>query len=503
MIKFDKLGRNKIIKKFTSILLTVALSSGLFMTFTTFIPQNTDVYAATVVDKPQNIQIETADGQTVSVRAIYVGSANEKYISLKDMAAVLNNTNKCYSVEAGGSEIKITKGASYSNSKAEPFSAEEIAAEYKFNKSAKLYIDGQETSYPCFSAEIGGYADSFVRIADFVMMMDINLTYDGVWHLDCESGFTVDVDRLVSEGYFECITSALTGDADTGEIFFEYNGSEVLEIASTTKLITYAVIKDAIRDGEISEDDYVTISENASRLSKGEDGAIVYEPGQSIPLKELMYAILLPSSNESALALAEHVCGSESIFVDRMNNKLLELSITDAMIYNCHGLPIYSDDAVSVKNQNRLSAEDMFKVVCYIISNYPEITEITSVKETSLQSVGGQLIKNTNGLMKNMPEVNGLKTGTTNKAGACLVATCRAQNASGEEHTLVAIEYGAENNSMRIYYGETLMRFAKQDFMSGRFNGSTSTTILDDKPKNAQKLISQIIESAKRQGIIE
>lgn len=467
------------------------------------IPESTELNAATVVDKPQNIQIQLANGENVTVRAIYVGSANEKFISLRDMAALLKNTGKCYSVEIKESEIKIIRGVASDGQISASFTAEEMAAEYKFNKNAKLIVDDRETAYQVFYANIGDRADAFVRIADFVMIMDVDMTYDNGWRLDYDRSFTIDADRLITEGFFDCVNAALTGDADTGEIFFEYNGSEVLEIASTTKLITYAVIKDAIRDGEISENDVVTISENASRLSKGEDGAIIYEPGQTVPLRDLLYAILLPSSNESALALAEHLCGSESIFVDRMNNKLLELSVTDAMLYNCHGLPIYFDDAVSAKNQNRLSAEDMFKVACYIIRNYPEITEITSTKEIALESIGGQLIKNTNGLMKNMPEVNGLKTGTTNKAGACLIASCKAVNSAGEEHTLVAIEYGAENNSSRVYYGETLMRFAKQDFMSGRFTNSSGSAIIDEKPKNAQKLISQILENAKKQGIIE
>ena len=141
-----------------------------------------------------------------------------------------------------------------------------------------------------------------------------------------------------------------------------------------------------------------------------------------IPVRELIIAMLLPSSNESAYAMAEYVSGTEEAFVERMKDKLDEIGVYDAELYNSHGLPVYEDNAYSSKNQNRMSAEDMFRVVCHIFGNYPEITDITSMKNYKLE-YAGDTVKNTNGLLKNMKEVTGLKTGTTTKAGACLVAS--------------------------------------------------------------------------------
>lgn len=453
-------------------------------------------------EEAKNLDIVLKDGSVATVRAFTVTSAHELYVSLEDMAALLSGGSKCFSVEVSSSEAKITTGVPYSGSLNTPFDGEQLNSEYWYNiESKKLYIDGNETSYQCFFCNVGDFYDCYVRVADFVMFANVSMYFDGSWHLNDDSDLSIDINQIEENGFFEGIDGALCGDATTGEIFYEYDGDVVMEIASTTKLITYAVVMDAIADGEISMDDQVIISEKAAKLSKTEDGVVIYEPGQVMPLRELLVAIMLPSSNESALALAEHLCGSEEAFVERMMEKLYELGIEDARIYNPHGLPIYSEHAIASKNQNRMSPEDMFKLVSYIMNTYPEVTEITSMQEATLASTG-QLLKNTNGLLKNMPEVNGLKTGTTNKAGACLVATCDSVNISGQEHTLVAIVLGAESNAARITYTETLLRYAKQAFENG-IGGIEDVVETKEKPKDARKLINQIMKKAKEKQLIQ
>lgn len=451
----------------------------------------------------ENMAVISTDGQTYNVRSLRVTNSKERYISLADMSVVLKNTDRPFTITWSGNDISVSRGSVTERSSTGSFSSEDMASSIRSNMaSGKITVDGIDSSYAYVIDERGGSKDGYMRMTDFVMMADVEMYFDEAWHVKTDRGFHVSKEQLASSGYFDGLDGALIGDATTGEIYFEQNGDEVLEIASTTKLITYTIIKDALANGEIHESDMVTISPEASRISKSEDGAIEYEVGQQVPVSELIIAMLLPSSNESAYAMAEYVAGSESAFIERMYAKLEELGIYDASIYNCHGLPIHTDDAVAAKIQNIMSPEDMFKVVCNIMEYYPETTEITSMKNADLE-VAGASVKNTNGVLKNMPEANGLKTGTTSKAGSCLVASCNDTNEAGETHTLVAIVYGAESNTARISYGELMLRLAKQEFKEGVETSGESTTVVESATVDPKKLLNQIMKNARNKGIIE
>lgn len=461
----------------------------------------TQVCAATR-NYAQNMEVQLEDGSTATIRTLLVSSAKELYVSMKDMAVLLNHSEKSYGIQVGKEKASVSLGSNYKEDMSDPFTEEELEAEYWYSpKSGCLEIEEEMSGYSCIIASIGDAYDCYIGVTDFAMLTNTNLYYDGGWNLHVNENFAISLGDILENDFLEGIDAALIGDATSGEIYYEYKEDEKVEIASTTKLLTYLVIQDAVRDGLISKTDVIEISENAAALSKTEDGVIKYEAGQLVDYKDLITAILLPSSNESALALAEHTYGSEEAFVEAMRNKLESLGIYDAQIYNCHGLPIYSNNLVSAKNQNRLSAEDMFQIVCCIMENYPEILEITDLQEAHLDSLG-QFVKNTNGLLKNMPEVNGLKTGTTNKSGACLVATCNVDTPDGEPHTLVAIEFGAENNAARIEYGEVLMRLAVSEFGKTDHTVENTVTVLNPEPmENADKLLWTIMNNAKKKGL--
>ena len=174
---------------------------------------------------------------------------------------------------------------------------------------------------------------------------------------------------------------------------------------------------------------------------------------------------LLPSSNECALSLAEVVAGSEETFVRQMNEKAQELGLSQAVFFNSHGLPSYTEDPVPAKRQNRMSAEDMFRLVSYILRVYPQITDYTSLQEATLESIDLE-VRNSNPLLRNMPEVTGLKTGTTNKAGACLVTSLTAGDGAAA-HDLVVVVLGTEDSVERGRVSGLLARYALQVFRTG------------------------------------
>ena len=169
----------------------------------------------------------------------------------------------------------------------------------------------------------------------------------------------------------------------------------------------------------------------------------------------------MASSNESAAALAVHTAGSSEAFVARMNERAGELGLYTARFYTPHGLPSYSGGTIPAKRQNRMSAEDMFKLCAYLLKNEGEITKLTSRQYANLPTLKYST-SNTNTLVYNVPGVTGLKTGSTDRAGYC-VAVSLPVTRDGETHNIVLVILGAETPDLRGQAGEILLRWA-QDY---------------------------------------
>ena len=296
---------------------------------------------------------------------------------------------------------------------------------------------------------------------------------------------------MESYGYFDGFNTVVVGDATTGEIFYGYDMETAYPIASTTKLMTYLLTMDAISSGAISENDMVIISEEAARLSNSQDGAVAMESGWNIPVSELILGALLPSSNECALSLAECVGGTEEAFVEMMNNKAEELGMTTAKFFNSNGLPIYTDEVIAAKTQNKMSGLDMFRMCSHIINTYPQVKDITSLKTARMETLKRDL-KNTNGLLYNMPEVNGLKTGTTDRSGACLISSLTVQGADGP-HDIIVVVLGAENSQSRIRYSELMARYAKNVIEGEAAKISYSVNDSDDEGEITSESIVRLV----------
>ena len=277
--------------------------------------------------------------------------------------------------------------------------------------------------------------------------------------LDVGTPFQPDLEALTNSGFFDCIDAIYLADAATDEILFRQNTLPAVPVASLSKLLSYLVLREGMDAGEISAGDLVRISENAERLSNSGDGMVKLSAGEEEPFGELLEAMLIASSNESALALAEHLCGSEEAFVARMNSRAMELGLKSTRMYNCSGLPSFSEDSIPVKRQNRMSAEDLYRLVKMILECYPEITEITSVPLAHMPSLNDYRTANSNPLLFNMQGVTGLKTGSTNKAGYCIAAVLPVES-EGEMHPLVLILLGAETADLRGQAAEILLRHA-------------------------------------------
>ena len=204
--------------------------------------------------------------------------------------------------------------------------------------------------------------------------------------------------------------AALLMEKETGEILYEYNAHDKLEPASVTKVMTLLLAMEAIDGGLLSREDTVQVSSRAASMG----GSQVYlKEGEQMSVHDLLKAITVASGNDASVALAEHLAGSESAFVERMNQRARELGMEDTTFLNCTGLPAPG---------HLTSAHDIALMSRELILNHPSIREYTTIWMDSLRDGAFQLA-NTNKLIRFYDGATGLKTGSTDAAGFCISAT--------------------------------------------------------------------------------
>ncbi len=453
--------------------------------------------AAAGYEIPGVCRVQTDVGGTCTVKTLDYGYDDNTYYSLRDTAMLLKDTEKAFSLEITDNSVSLKLGEDYM-----PVGVENEPWEEEENPNLSLRrneftINEEKVFYYTMIRKLpSGDYDCFMMAADLAMILDMNITVPATDSLliHTQEGFDISPAMLEEAGYFYGVNSVLVGDATTGEIYYQYQSDMSYPIASTSKLMTCLLTMEAVSAGQIGLDDLVTVSDAARALSASGDGVIPLKAGEQIGVQELLVGTLLPSSNECALCLAEAVAGSEEAFVGLMNQKAQELGLTQTVFFNCNGLPTYTEDFVPAKRQNCMSAEDMFRMVSYLLRVYPQITDITSLEEATLESLDFE-VRNSNPLLYNLPQVTGLKTGTTNKAGACLVTSLTADGGN-TEHDLVVVVLGTEDSIERGRVSGLLARYALKAFAMGTESG-TAEWNHGKLPTHAEAAVSQIIRTAR------
>lgn len=230
--------------------------------------------------------------------------------------------------------------------------------------------------------------------------------------------------------------AAVLMDAATGTVFYESNSHTPLPPASVTKVMTMLLIMEAIADGRISWEDPVTASEAAA--AKG--GSQIYlKVGETMPVSTLIKSVAVSSANDAACALAEHIAGSETAFVEMMNRRAKELGMNDTNFVNCTGL----DDDETAKN-HRTSAYDIALMSRQLLVNHPDIKKYTTIWMDTIRD-GSFGLANTNKLVRFYQGATGLKTGYTSLAGFCLSAS-----AERDGMELIAVVLGCDTSAERF-----------------------------------------------------
>ncbi len=244
--------------------------------------------------------------------------------------------------------------------------------------------------------------------------------------------------------------SALLMDVATGTILYEKNAHEALPPASVTKVMTMLLIMEAIDSGKIGWDDMVTASESAA--AKG--GSQIYlKVGETMSVSDMVKSIAVSSANDCACAMAEHLAGSESAFVDEMNERARELGMNDTHFVNCTGLDDGADAA-----EHKTSAYDIALMSRELLGSHPDIKKYTTIWMDTVRS-GRFGLSNTNKLIRFYSGATGLKTGFTSGAGYCLSAT-----AQREGMELIAVVMGCETSQKRTAACKAMLDYGFANF---------------------------------------
>ena len=218
---------------------------------------------------------------------------------------------------------------------------------------------------------------------------------------------------------------AIAIEATTGKVLYEKDATTPDGVASMTKILTAYMVYKAVDQGKITWDTEVDISDYPFNLTVDSEVSNVPLDSRKYTVKQLLDATLISSANSAAIALAEKISGSESAFVDTMTAQLKEWGITDAKLFNASGLNNkYLGDnrypGSKADDENTMSALDVAIIADHLIKDYPQVLEITKQTETDFE--GDNKLTTHNYMLEGQDNyregVDGLKTGTTELAGA-------------------------------------------------------------------------------------
>ncbi len=250
--------------------------------------------------------------------------------------------------------------------------------------------------------------------------------------------------------------SAILMEAESGTVLFEQNADEALPPASVTKIMTLLLVMEAIDNGTLKLDDMIRTSTNASSMG----GSQVYlKEGEEMSAEDMIKSVVISSANDAAVALAEHIAGSEELFVAKMNEKAKELGMKNTNFENTNGLDDTAENHV-------ISARDI-AIMSRELIGHKKILEYSSIWMDSIRD-GAFGLTNTNRLIRFYKGANGLKTGSTSKAGFCISAT-----AERDGMTLIAVVMGSPTRDIRNAETTKLLDFGFANYALYRCEGKS------------------------------
>lgn len=258
--------------------------------------------------------------------------------------------------------------------------------------------------------------------------------------------------------------SAILIEKNSGTVIFEKNADDKLKPASVTKIMTLILIMEAIDSGQISYDDIVTASKNATSMG----GSQVYlKENEKMSVDEMLKCITVASANDACVAMAEFICGSVESFVTKMNEKASSLGMNSTNFENCTGLD---------SENHYTTARDIAKMSQELLK-YDKIKEYTTIWTDSIRN-GEFGLTNTNKLIRFYKYATGLKTGYTSESKYCISAT-----AEKDKMELISVIMASESSSKRNEEAKKLLEYGFNNYTLYNEN-YTIENVKIDKGKN-------------------
>jgi D-alanyl-D-alanine carboxypeptidase (penicillin-binding protein 5/6) len=243
--------------------------------------------------------------------------------------------------------------------------------------------------------------------------------------------------KLQASGY-------LLIDATNGEVLVEHNADQPLPPASLTKMMTAYIAEREIAEGRASFDDKVPVSVKAWKTG---GSRMFIREGTEVRLEDLLRGIIIQSGNDASVAVAEYIAGSEDVFADVMNQTAASLGMTNTQFKNSTGLP---------QEGHYMTAKDLGILAARTIKDFPDTYSIYREKNFTYNGIKQA---NRNNLLFRDPSVDGLKTGHTEEAGYCLVAS-----AERDGFRLISVVMGAASEKAREQETTKLMQYGFRYF---------------------------------------
>ncbi len=244
-------------------------------------------------------------------------------------------------------------------------------------------------------------------------------------------------------------------DSTSGQVLAAQDPDTRVEPASLTKIMTAYLAFSAVRDKKLDLSQLVGVSTNAWKVD-GDSSKMFIEPSMPVRVQDLLYGLIVQSGNDAAIALAEAVAGTEGAFVALMNREAQRMGLKSTRYANPHGLP---------HPDNFSTARDLSILATRLINDFPELYKIYSTKSFTYNKITQP---NRNRLLWLDPTVDGMKTGHTQAAGYCLIATAKRPNgptgAASSERRLISVVLGTESDAMRAQESQKLLNWGFMNF---------------------------------------
>ncbi|PFO56944.1 D-alanyl-D-alanine carboxypeptidase [Bacillus cereus] len=246
--------------------------------------------------------------------------------------------------------------------------------------------------------------------------------------------------------------AAMIIDASDGDIIYQYNENEAFAPASMSKMMTAYLLLESIHNGKVRWEDPVKMSAKAAQT---EGARIPVQVNDTLTVKDLYHALIIESANNSAVALAEHMAKSEKDFVQLMDAKAKQLKMSEhAKFANASGLQ--EPDG----SETKMTAGDVAQLAYHLIKDYPEILEVTHLRQSQLAFNNINVISTNDMLNKNnkslyIEGMDGLKTGFTDSAGYCFTGTAKQG-----DNRIITVVMGTSSKTKRFTETNKLMSYA-------------------------------------------